>query len=136
MEGLMVNRYATAAGRKYQRDLMKYLRDERGLDAENLVLTGAEDEGDVILRFWPSMTEPLKGPDGMSRVVIEAKREKGFHLADWIKQAEVEAGNYAKHRFLRTPEVGFVVVHARRQHSIGKSYVTTTLDEWLRSHGL
>lgn len=142
----MVNRYATAAGRKYQRDLMKYLRDERGLDAENLVLTGAEDEGDIILRYKPGRTNagsaagPLQGvpvdPMGLARTVIEAKREKGFHLADWIKQAELEAGHYAKHRYLQAEEVGFLVVHARRQHAIGKSYVTTTLDEWLRSHGL
>ena len=135
-----VNRYATAAGKKFQRDVMKYLRDDRGLDAENLVLTGAEDEGDVILRWWPSLEFDANknhlGPDRMARVVIEAKREKGFHLADWVKQAEAERGHYADHRYLTHAEVGFVVVHARRNHGIGKSYVTTTLDEWLRSQGL
>jgi hypothetical protein len=137
---MTVNRYATAAGKKFQRDVMKYLRDERGLDAENLVLTGAEDEGDIILRYFPGyeFDKPVShvGPDRQARVVIEAKREKGFHLADWIKQAEVERDNYAKHRYLRSEEVGFVVVHARRQHGIPKAYVTTTLDEWLRSQGL
>jgi len=135
-----VNRYATAAGKKFQRDVMKYLRDERGLDAENLVLTGAEDEGDIILRWAPINTVPRladnTGPDGQARMVIEAKREKGFHLADWVKQAEVERDNYAKHRYLKPAEVGFVVVHARRQHGIPKAYVTTTLDEWLRGQGL
>lgn len=123
---MTVNRYATAAGRKYQRDVMKYLRDDRGYDAEQLVLSGAEDEGDILLR--------LKfGSAALStdRIVIEAKREKGFHLAAWVQQAETEAGNYAKHRGLVFPP-GFVVVHARRNHSIGKSYVTTTLEEWLR----
>lgn len=135
---MTVNRYATAAGKKFQRDVMKYLRDERGLDAENLVLTGAEDEGDIILRYTPRDLElrSTTGPDSAARVVIECKREKGFHLADWVKQAELEAGNYAKHRYLRLEEVGFVVVHARRQHGIPKAYVTTTLDEWLRGQGL
>ena len=134
---MTVNRYATQAGRKFQRDVMRYLRDERGLDAENLVLTGAEDEGDVILKFTgiPGLGR-LAGPDGMGRVVIECKREKGFHLADWVKQAEVERGNYAKHRYLKAEEVGFMVVHARRQHGIPKAYVTTTLEEWLRGQGL
>jgi hypothetical protein len=102
---------------------MKYLRDERGLDAEQLVLTGAEDEGDILLR--------LPAPFKDQRYVIEAKREKGFHLADWIKQAQVERDHYANHRNLFPEEVGFVVIHARRQHGIAKSYVTTTIDEWL-----
>ena len=142
---MTVNRYATAAGKKFQRDVMRYLRDERGLDAENLVLTGAEDEGDIILRWTapgPSVVVPkgtpvsFVGPDGQRRMVLEAKREKGFHLADWVKQAEVERDNYAKHRYLRSEEVGFVVVHARRQHGIPKAYVTTTLDEGLRGQGL
>ena len=117
-----MNNYATQAGRKYQRDLMKYLRDERGLDAEQLVLSGCEDEGDVLLRLPVNFGQNR-------RFVIEAKREKGFHLADWLTQAEVEAGNYAKHRTMLTPH--FVVVHARRNHKIGKSYVTTSLDQWL-----
>lgn len=131
---MTVNRYATAAGKKFQRDVMKYLRDERGLDAENLVLTGAEDEGDIILR-WLGPTG--SGPDGMSRTVIECKREKGFSLASWTKQAQVESENYAKHRYLRAEEVGFVVVHARRGFGrMEDQYVTTTVGEWLRSQGL
>lgn len=114
---------------------MRYLRDDRGLDAENLVLTGAEDEGDIILRYDPTIPHPY-GPDLKGRTILEAKREKGFHLADWVKQAETERDNYAKHRYLKPEEVGFVVVHARRQHGIPKAYVTTTLDEWLRGQGL
>lgn len=131
---MTVNRYATAAGKKFQRDVMKYLRDERGLDAENLVLTGAEDEGDVILKWTPRV--PTQAPDRIARTVIECKREKGFHLASWVKQAEVERDNYGKHRYINLNSIGFVVVHYRRQHGIPKAYVTTTLDEWLRSQGL
>lgn len=126
-----VNRTATKAGLKFEGDLMRYLREDRGLDAERLRLAGVEDEGDVILRL-PSGP----GPDGIGRVVIEAKREKGFYIGPWVKEAEVERDNYAKHRYLRSEEVGFVVVHARRRHGIPKAYVTTTLDEWLRGQGL
>lgn len=121
---MTVNRTATLAGKKYQRDVMKYLR-ERGWDAENLVLTGSEDEGDILLR--------LGRLDGLSRFVIEAKREQGFKIGSWIAQAELERDNYEKHRTLAPGSAGFVVVHARRNHALGKSYVTTTLDEWLRS---
>jgi hypothetical protein len=123
---MSVNRYATAAGRRYQRDVMKYLRDVCGLDAELLHLAGAEDEGDILLRL-----DYGKAELGTDRFVIEAKREKGFHLAEWVGQAEVEADNYAKHRGLPY-RPRFVVVHARRNHGIHKSYVTTPLEEWLR----
>ena len=114
------------------------------------MLTGAEDEGDIILRHFAETIRLRQdqgigeayeaaglGPDGQRRIVIEAKREKGFHLADWVKQAETERDNYAKHRYLRPEEVGFVVVHARRgKPGLGNAYVTTTLDEWLRGQGL
>lgn len=133
---MTVNRYATAAGKKFQRDVMKYLRDERKLDAENLVLTGAEDEGDVILRYTP-YARAGDGPDGVNRTVIECKREKGFKLASWVQQAELESMNYAKHRYLRAEEVGFVVVHKRMGFGdMEDQYLTTTVGEWLRSQGL
>lgn len=123
-----VNRYATQAGKRFQNDLMKYLRDDRRLDAERLVLTGAEDEGDVLLRL-PDHHPLMLGAD--RRIVIEAKREKGFSLADWLKQAESESQNYGRHRSLQY-DPHFVVVHHRRNHGISKAYVTTSLDEWLR----
>lgn len=121
----MINHTATRAGKKYQRDVMKYLRS-RGYDVENLVLTGSQDEGDILLRL------PMAGPwPGQRRYVIEAKREKGFHIADWTRQAELERNHYADHREMGHMDVGFLVVHAARGKTIGQSYVTTTLDEWL-----
>lgn len=115
---MTVNRYATQAGKKYESDLMKYLRAQ-GNDIERLRLNGVEDEGDLLLRY-----------DDV-RIVIEAKREKGFKLGPWVKEAEVERENYAKHRGLYAADANFVVVHHARGQGIGKSYVTTTLDEWL-----
>jgi hypothetical protein len=67
-------------------------------------------------------------------VVIEAKREKGFNLAGWVKEAQVEAENYRLHRGLTAP-VGFVAVHYARGKGLGQSYVTTTLDEWIAQVG-
>lgn len=112
-------KYASAAGKKYETDLMKHLR-EQGLDVERLRLTGAEDEGDLLVRL----------PNG-GRLVMEAKRRKAMDLGGWIKEAEVERDNYAKHRLTDPQKVGFVVVHYRRQHGLAQSYITTTLEEYL-----
>lgn len=116
---MTVSRYATAAGKKYETDLMKLLRGD-GYDVERLRLTGAEDEGDLLLRL-PSQ-----------RIVIEAKRTRAMDLGGWVKEAEVEREHYTHHRSLPNSAAGFVVVHYRRQFNIGQSYVTTTLGEYLR----
>ena len=110
--------YPQQAGKRYESELMKYMR-EQGWDVERLRLTGTEDEGDLLLR------------SGDDRHVIEAKRTKSLDLAGWVKEAQVERANYANHRGIQVPTVGFVVVHYARGKGIGQSYVTTTLDEWL-----
>lgn len=124
---MAVNRYATQAGKKYETDLMRHLR-ERGLDVERLRLSGAEDEGDLLLR--------LRGDGPPTRLVIEAKRTKAMDLGGWVKEAEVERQNYTHHRSIPNSEAGFVVVHYRRQHNLGQSYVTTTLEEYLHQLGV
>lgn len=116
---MTVDRYATRAGKQYESDLMRYLR-EQGIDVERLRLTGTEDEGDLLVR----------APD--ERFVIEAKRTKTLDLAGWVTEARRERENYDKHRGYSLVPTGFVVVHKARGKGIGQSYVTTTLDEWLR----
>ena len=116
---MTVNRYATAAGKKYETDLMKYLR-ESAYDVERLRLTGAEDEGDLLLRV------------NEARYILEAKRRKGMDLGGWIKEAQVERDNYIAHRDMDPVYGMFAVVHYARGKGLGQSYVTTTLDEWLR----
>lgn len=107
----------------YERELMKHLR-EAGQDVERLRLSGAEDEGDLLLRLHDEM--------GLSRLVLEAKNRKQMNLAGWLKEAEVERDNYVKHRNLADyTKVGFAVVHKAKGKGIGRSYVTTTLDEYL-----
>jgi len=117
----MVDRYATRAGKQYETDLMNYLRD-RNLDVERLRLTGAEDEGDLLVR------------GAEARYVIEAKRRKAMDLAGWVKEAQTERLNYAQHRSIAGHSRDwpyFLVVHKARGKGIGGSYVTTTLDDWL-----
>lgn len=75
--GMTVNRYATQAGKKYESDLMKYLR-QSAFDVERLRLTGAEDEGDLLLRSGPihhhrgrqDSGESLPSPQGHSGQVL------------------------------------------------------------------
>ena len=115
---MVVNRTATAAGKRYERELLVYLR-ESGFDTERLRLVGAEDEGDLLLRT------------SRRRYVIEAKREKGFSLGPWWKEAQVEAVNYALHRDLGAAIPTPVVVHHARNKGLGESYVTMSLDWFL-----
>lgn len=118
---MTVNAYATRAGKKYESDLTTFIRD-RGFDVERLRLTGAEDEGDLLIRA------------PFTRVVIEAKRCKKMDLSGWIKEAETERLNYAEHRKIAghsTAFPHFAVVHYARGKGLGGSYVTTTLDDWL-----
>ena len=101
---MTVNRYATQAGKKYETDLMKHLR-EQGYDVERLRLTGAEDEGDLLIRFEEGLVH---------RAVLEAKRRKTMDLGGWIKEAIAERENYVKHRN-QSLELAFLV--ARRLRS-------------------
>lgn len=117
-----INRYATVAGRQFETDAMKWLR-EQGFDVERLRLTGTEDEGDLLIRGFQS---PVA-----DRLVIETKREKGFRLGPWVKEAQVESLNYRMHRGL-SHYPGFVVVHHARGKGISGAYVTTTLSEYIR----
>lgn len=116
----MVDQSAARAGRRYEKELLDYLRNQ-GYDAERLRLSGVEDEGDILIRH----------PDGINRLVIEAKRTRSLNLAGWIKEAKVEAQNYYQHRDLLY-HPGFFVIHHARSKGTSESYLTTTLSEWLR----
>lgn len=120
---MTVNRYATQAGKRYEKDLWTFLT-ERGYETERLRLAGKEDEGDL----W------VKSGDGKRVCIIEAKRTKALDLAGWIKEAHTERLNYATHRKIQgfAPNFpGFVVIHYAKGKGIENSYVTTTLNEWL-----
>lgn len=103
-------------GGQFERDLLKYFREDWSLDAERLRLAGVEDEGDLLVRLD-------------QRLVIEAKNVARMNLAGWLAEAELEAGHYAAHRGIEVPD--FVVVHKAKGKGIGKAYVTTTLDQYL-----
>lgn len=96
--------------------LLNYLR-ENGFDVERLRLTGKEDEGDLVVKDFGGV------------VIVEAKNEKKVDLAGYIREAEAEAENYARHRGIDDGTfVTPVAIIKRRNHGVGKAYVVMTVD--------
>lgn len=108
-------------GPLWETKLLNYLR-EHGFDAERLRLTGKEDEGDLVVK------------DG-SVIIIEAKDEKKFDLSGYLREAEDEAGNYAKHRGLDPADMVPIAIVKRRNHSVSKAYVVMTVDTFFGISG-
>lgn len=104
-------------GTAFETALAGYLTDVVGQPVERRALKGTADDGDLHL--------PTPG----GRIVIEAKNHQRMELADWVAQADAEAGNADK----RFPDVlGGVVVHKRRgKGQPADQYVTLTLDTLL-----
>lgn len=90
-----------------------------GLKAERVARKGANDIGDVAVEL-----------DDGHVFVIEAKDTVRPELAQWIREAQIEADNYARHRHLSPDFVHPVVVYKRRQHGVEQAYVVMTLGDW------
>lgn len=103
-----------ARGTRYEREVVEFLAPM--FDVQRLPRTGAKDEGDVEVRFKHF------------RVIIEAKNHKAMSLADWIKQAEVEADN--REAKISVPCVP-VVFAKRRGKSAANSYVVMDAEEFV-----
>jgi len=107
-------------GANFESALRDWFREE-GMKAERLARTGKEDEGDVYvenLRNCPIIIE-AKAPGAGNRI----------DLAGWVKEAEVEAANYAKHRGIEHKVPGLVVIKARGK-SIDDAYVVIRLKDY------
>ena len=89
-------RYNQKKGSAFETGLVKGLR-EMGYDAERLHLAGAEDEGDLVVRW----------PDG-KRLVVEAK-SGALHPTQFLKELSVEVEHYKAHRSLTSGVIGTVV---------------------------
>lgn len=106
-------RYNKVKGSKFEIALEEYLNGD-GLKARRLPRAGKHDIGDVDLRVSDNVT-----------LVLEAKNVKTEAMAEWLREADVEACNHEM-RF-GTPTIGAVVRKARGQ-SMGSARVTMTLD--------
>lgn len=102
---------ARSAGTRFEREVADYLSKVLGdSDVDRQVRTGRKDVGDIRGIYFRG-----------ERVVVECKNHKKRALGNWIKEAEVEAGN-------ADTDLS-VVVHKR--HGVGdpaQQYVTMTLE--------
>lgn len=116
----MVSAQAAAKrrGALFETDLVAWLREVARLSAERLRLTGRDDEGDVAV------------VDDDLVYVIEAKNVKQINLTDFVRQARVEAANYARKRGLDPARVMPLAVVKQRGKGIGEAFVVTTLSDF------
>ena len=114
-------------GSSWELDALKYIRTAGRL-IERLRLAGKNDEGDLVITFpdlrWMDQT-------GARHVVLEAKNEAKMNLAGYVREAQVEAENYAKARDLDMSDVHPAALVKRRNAGVGQAYVVMTLDNFL-----
>lgn len=104
-----------AKGSRFETDIENHC-NEVGLRARRLPRSGAKDIGDVAIEL-PNVV-----------VVVEAKNVKAADMAQFLREAEVEAYNYDAKYGKAT--VG-VVVTKTRQKGTGEARVTLTLDTFI-----
>jgi hypothetical protein len=120
------NRRNRRAGARWQTALRDGLRDA-GLDIERLALAGVEDEGDHVVRLSSGL--PVR-----RFVVIEAKAG-AMHPAEFVRQAQLEAGHFAFHRGLSAAEVTGIAVVKKRGANWRDAYVLTSLRDYFGLDG-
>ena len=105
-----------AKGSMFERDVEEYL-NQCGVKARRLPRAGSKDIGDVAIELRSNRV-----------LVNELKNVKVPAMADWLRQADVEADNYGLKYDVDTYPV---VIAKARQKSIGEARVTMTLDTLL-----
>lgn len=103
-------------GSRFEVEVRDWFRNLKHI-AERLARTGKNDEGDVFVNAKKNM------------YIIEAKAPGAgnkIDLSGWLKEAEIEAENYAKHRGLRKIPSPVVVIKARGK-SLDDAYVVVRL---------
>lgn len=103
-----------AKGSLFERQIEDYF-NACGLKARRLPRAGSKDIGDVAVELL-----------GTDVLVVEAKNVAKNLMSQWLREAEVEAENYAAKYHCGT--FPLVVTKARGQ-SIGQARVTMTVDQ-------
>ena len=97
-----------------------------GYDCERLARTGAKDEGDVVAKDHVAFRKDI---------IIEAKApglDGKIDLSGWLKEATIEAKNYANARHLEGYDVLPVVVIKARGKSIDEAYVVVKYEDFFK----
>jgi hypothetical protein len=111
-----------ARGATYETDIKDYFRG-LGYDAERLARRGSKDEGDVVVR---------SDFIGATIGILECKAPgagNAINLSGWIKEALVEARNYAEARNIDISDVLPAVVIKARGKAIADSYLVLRLGD-------
>ena len=98
-------------GTKFETDLLGHIRGwtgmaQNGWAVERTAQTGAKDEGDLHIDL------------GHTVLVLEAKDVKTPEWANWLRQAELEAGNWSEARGNRGRVFGVVVRKMRQRNTL------------------
>lgn len=104
-------------GTRFESDLVKHFREEWGVEADRLRLSGSTDEGDIILRL-----------PGDRKIVVEAKSGVNIRPKEWHREAEKETANYAAHRKMSVVPPAAVVMK-KHNFNIDQSYVLISLKD-------
>lgn len=110
-------RYNKIKGTKFETDVMKWFR-KMGVVAERLRLSGAEDEGDLVVIV------------AGQTYIFELKNTKRLDLKGFWDEAQKEAANYAKHRGVNQPPS--YILFKRKSSGIDKAWVIQDLTQWLK----
>lgn len=108
-------------GARFEVEVKDYFRS-RGYSAERLARAGRNDEGDVVVH------EDFLGQIG----ILEAKapgQSGRIDLSGWTKEAQTEAGNYAKARDIQPSEILPAVIIKARGKTIADSYIVFRLGD-------
>lgn len=108
-------------GARFEVEVKDYFRS-RGYSAERLARAGRNDEGDVVVH------EDFLGQIG----ILEAKapgQSGRIDLSGWTKEAQTEAGNYAKARNIQPSEILPAVIIKARGKTIADSYIVFRLGD-------
>lgn len=109
---------ARRRGSQWELDVLRYARS-LGFSAERLHLAGRNDEGDVAVQ------------DVGVTYLLELKATKQADISGALREAEVEAVNYAKARNLNLEDVWPLVCLKRPGKPVSQAYVITTLEALL-----
>jgi Holliday junction resolvase len=111
-----VSQYNKAKGSKWEADIENYA-NENGVKARRLPRAGAKDIGDVAIELVNGHV-----------VVVEAKNTKTHDMAQYLREAEVEAGHYED----KYSKLAYgVVLTKTRQKGTGDGRVTMTFEVFL-----
>lgn len=118
----MTNR-PKAIGTAYETLTARGIVDGGVPDVERLANTGAQDEGDLVVKDLGHI------------YVLECKATQKINLASFVDQARLEAENYRKRRHLPVGSVTGVAVVKRRGKNVRDSYVVSTLADFFDLEG-